>query len=63
MSPTTNDTIDINGTDDSSGNTDTNSINPGIIGPTLGTCVMILIVVVSLLIVCTRRKRQLRKNR
>ena len=62
MPPTTNDTIDINSsTDDSSGNAD---INPGIIiGPTLGTCVVILIMVVSLLIVCTRRKRQLHKNR
>ena len=61
MPPTTYVGIDINGTDDSSGNTDTKNVNPGIIiGAVLSTCVVILIVVVSLLIICTKRKRNLR---
>ena len=61
MPPTTNDTI-VNGTDDSSGNTDTNNINPGIIiGAVLSTCVVILIV--TLLIICAMRKRKLYNKR
>ena len=61
MPPTTNDTI-ANGTDDSSGSTDTNNVNPGIIiGAVLSTCVVILIV--TLLIICTMRKRKLYNKR
>ena len=51
--PTTNDTID------TGGKTDTNNVNTGIvIGIVLSTCMAILIVAVSLLMICIRRKRK-----
>ena len=58
MLPTTNDTID------TGGKTDTNNVNTGIvIGVVLSTCMTILIVAVSLLMICIRRKRKHHRNK
>ena len=58
MLPTTNDTID------TGGKTDTNNVNTGIvIGVVLSTCMTILIVAVSLLMIRIRRKRKHHRNK